>query len=239
MNVVLLHLLCVKLLARTMPEIASRLGAALGWLCGIPVVLYAIHPLRVEMVAWASPQAYLPSITLLLLATLAYLRAHPSSGVFGRSWMIGSSILIVLAVLTKGSAVVLPFVELQRAVKLLPWHSKTHAILGGALVLRGRLDDAVTEYQEALRLDPDHSGARINLGLALARQGRPTQAIAELREAIKRDRQNAEAHRVLAAILATWGRVNEAATEFEEVLRLQPDHAQARAFLARERGRRM
>ena len=68
----------------------SVLEASLGWLCGIPVVLYAVHPLRVEMVAWASPQAYLPSITFSLLATLAYLRAHPSSGEFRRSWMIGS-----------------------------------------------------------------------------------------------------------------------------------------------------
>ena len=111
-NVVLLHLLCVRLLARAMPEVAKRLGVALGWLCGVPVALYAVHPLRVEPVAWASCQAYLPSVTFSLLATLAYLRAHPSSGVFRRSWMIGSSVLIVLAVLSKGSAVVLPFVFL-------------------------------------------------------------------------------------------------------------------------------
>ena len=54
MNVVLLHLLCVELVARGMPEAAKRLGAALGWLCGVPVALYAVHPLRVELVAWAS-----------------------------------------------------------------------------------------------------------------------------------------------------------------------------------------
>ncbi len=111
-NVVLLHLLCVRLLARNIPEVTGRLGGALGWLCGIPVALYAVHPLRVQAVAWASPQAYLPSITFSLLATLAYLRAHPSNGVYRRSWMIGSSLLIALAVLTKGSAVVLPFVFL-------------------------------------------------------------------------------------------------------------------------------
>ena len=111
-NVVLLHLLCVTLLARAMPEAAERLGGALGWLCGVPVALYAVHPLRVETVAWASCQAHLPSMFFSLLATLAYLRAHPSSGVFRRSWMIGSSVLIVLAVLSKGSAVVLPFVFL-------------------------------------------------------------------------------------------------------------------------------
>jgi protein O-mannosyl-transferase len=111
-NVVLLHLLCVGLLARKMPEFAERRGGALAWLCGVPVGLYAVHPLRVETVAWASCQAYLPSVSFSLLATLAYLRAHPSSGVFRRDWMIRSSVLIVLAVLSKGSAVVLPVVFL-------------------------------------------------------------------------------------------------------------------------------
>jgi protein O-mannosyl-transferase len=110
-NVVLLHLLCVRLMART-PEVAGRLGDVLGWLCLVPVALYSVHPLRVELVAWASSQPYLPGVTFSLLATLAYLRAHPSSGGFRRSWMIGSSVLTVLAVLSKGSAFVLPFVFL-------------------------------------------------------------------------------------------------------------------------------
>jgi protein O-mannosyl-transferase len=111
-NVVLLHLLCVQLMARTMPEAARRLGGRLGWLCAGPVVLYAVHPLRVQLVAWASPQAYLPSLSLSLLATMAYLRAHPAGGVVDRRWMNRSFVLIVVAVLTKGSAVVLPFVFL-------------------------------------------------------------------------------------------------------------------------------
>jgi hypothetical protein len=95
-----------------MPDVAARLGGALGWICGIPVLLYAVHPLRVELVAGASPQAYLPSIAFSLLATLAYLRAHPPKGDSRRSWMTGSSVLIAFAVLSKGSAVVLPFVFL-------------------------------------------------------------------------------------------------------------------------------
>jgi Flp pilus assembly protein TadD len=108
-NVALLHLLSIRLLGRTMPELVERRGLALIWLCAIPVALYAVHPLRVELVAWASPQAYLPSITFSLLATLAYLRGHPAIGVSRISWKIGSSILVAMAVLTKGSAVVLPF----------------------------------------------------------------------------------------------------------------------------------
>ena len=111
-NVVLLHLLCVSLTSRGMPEVSKRLGHALGWLCGVPVLLYAVHPLRVEPIAWASCQAYLPGVAFSLLATLAYLRAHPSSGLFRRSWMFASSVLVALAVLSKGSAVVLPLVFL-------------------------------------------------------------------------------------------------------------------------------
>ena len=112
LNVILLHLLCLRLVATSLPEAAKRLGGALGWLCGVPVALYAVHPLRVEPVAWASCQAYLPGVACSLLATLAYLRAHSANGVDRRRWMIGSSVLIVLAVLAKGSAVVLPFVFL-------------------------------------------------------------------------------------------------------------------------------
>jgi tetratricopeptide (TPR) repeat protein len=139
-NVVLLHLLCVRLLARSMPEVATRLGGALGWLCGVPVALYAIHPLRVELVAWASCQAYLPGVTFSLLATLAYLRAHPSSGVFRRSWMIASSVLILLAVLSKGSSVVLPFVFLildaYPLQRLGPRRPSWHAV-GKVLIEKG------------------------------------------------------------------------------------------------------
>jgi protein O-mannosyl-transferase len=111
-NVILLQVLCVQLLRRTMPETAMRLGRALGWLTGAVVALFAIHPLRVEPVAWASCQAYLPGVSFSLLATLAYLQAHPAIGDLRRRWMTGSTILVVLAVLSKGSAIVLPFVFL-------------------------------------------------------------------------------------------------------------------------------
>lgn len=112
LNVILLHVLCVRLVATTLPEAAQYLGGALGWLCGVPVLLYAVHPLRVEPVAWASCQMYLPAAAFSLLAILAYLRAHPVTGEYRRPWMIASSVLVVPAVLAKGWAVVLPFVFL-------------------------------------------------------------------------------------------------------------------------------
>ncbi len=172
-NVLLLHLLCLRLLARSMPEAAQRLKGALGWLCAIPVALYAVHPLRVETVAWASPQAYLPSITFSLVATLAYLRAHPSCGVFRRSWMIGSSVLIALAVLTKGSAVVLPFVFLildaYPLLRLGParpsWPAVRKVLMEKAPILVFCLAlTAVAFVAKQLWLDPEVTSQRVLVG---------------------------------------------------------------------------
>jgi protein O-mannosyl-transferase len=172
-NVVLLHLLCVRLLATRMPDAVARLGASFGWLCGIPVLLYAVHPLRVEMVAWASPQAYLPSITLSLLATLAYLQAHPSSGGFRRPWMIVSSFLIVLAVLTKGSAVVLPFVFLildayplrRLGSGQLSWPAVRSALLEKVPVLVFCFALTVVAFVAKYRwLDPEVTGQSVLVG---------------------------------------------------------------------------
>ncbi len=163
-NVALLHLLCVRLVARRMPEFAERRGGLVAWLCGVPVALYAVHPLRVELVAWASPQAYLPSITFSLLATLAYLRAHPSSGVFRRPWMIGSSVLVVLAVLTKGSAVVLPVVFLILDAyplgRLGPgqpsWHAVRRALIEkGPILVFCLVCTAVAFMAKQLWIDPE------------------------------------------------------------------------------------
>jgi protein O-mannosyl-transferase len=170
-NVVLLHLLCVTLVTRTMPDAASQLKASLGWLCGIPALVYAVHPLRVELVAWASPQAYLPSITFSLLATLAYLRAHPASGVFRRNWMIGASELTVLAVLTKGSAVVLPYVFLildaypLKRMGSPSWPAVRQVVMEKALIVVFCLTFTIVAFAAKARwLDPEVTTQPVLIG---------------------------------------------------------------------------
>ncbi len=70
--------------------------------------LYALHPLRVEVVAWVSCQPYLPCSLFYLSAVLAYLQANPSAGESKRTWLIASWGLFVLALLSKAVAVSLP-----------------------------------------------------------------------------------------------------------------------------------
>jgi tetratricopeptide (TPR) repeat protein len=71
-NAVLLFVLLKKILSLASKEqngTHATIAAAAG------ALLWAIHPLRVEVVAWANCQMYAQSLLLLMLSTLVYLRA--------------------------------------------------------------------------------------------------------------------------------------------------------------------
>lgn len=73
-------------------------------------LLFAVHPQRVETVAWASAQGYPLAGAFAAGSIAAYLRAHPSGASAGRwsGWMSVSLILAVCAYLSKPIAVTLP-----------------------------------------------------------------------------------------------------------------------------------
>jgi tetratricopeptide (TPR) repeat protein len=81
-------------------------GAALS------VALFAVHPLRVEVVAWASCQPYLVCTLFSMLAVLAYFQAFPRGRPARRAWLMGVVGLVVAALLSKAVAVTLPMVLL-------------------------------------------------------------------------------------------------------------------------------
>lgn len=105
---VLLHAanaaLVVVLLARVG---ATRVGAAVG------ALLFALHPLQVESVAWISEQRGLLAAALGLGALCAYARAR------GRRDDVVAGALVVLALLAKPSAVVVPALALVLEIAVL------------------------------------------------------------------------------------------------------------------------
>lgn len=225
-NTVLLHRLCVVLVARGMPEAVGRLGPGHPWWPAARKVLVEKGPILAFCVAfgavsflakrnWLDPEVndqpvivarvaqacsgawfYLAKTVWPFGITVFYPR--PEGDEFGTPLFAASVVGFVLAVAVA-----------YRMRRRWPWLAATLAVY---VVI-------VAPY----------------LGLALARQGRYDDALAELRDAVKRDRGNPDAHHVLAAVLVASGRVGEASAEFEEVLRLRPEHPQARAFLAKVR----
>lgn len=81
---------------------------------GFGALLFAVHPLRVESVAWATERRDVLSGLFFLLTILLYLRAAAVSEDNGarRRWLSAAVIVYVLSLLSKASGIVLPVVLL-------------------------------------------------------------------------------------------------------------------------------
>lgn len=103
---VLLHALNAALvfaLARCLLGEAGRGGALLA------AALFALHPLRVESVAWVSERRDVLSATLYLTATLLWLRRATGGG---RGWLLASYGAFALALTAKAAGLAWPLVFL-------------------------------------------------------------------------------------------------------------------------------
>ena len=79
---------------------ASERGLALAVSAGFAALVFAIHPLRVESVAWATERRDVLSGLFYLLTILVYLRAS-ERGERGRGWYWGAVALFACALLSK------------------------------------------------------------------------------------------------------------------------------------------
>jgi hypothetical protein len=114
-NAALLYVLSLTLIRRSEPALWSEHPWACNASAALAAVLFAVHPLRAEVVAWASCQPYLPCAAFCLLSVLAYVRAVPvdtTSPTSRRRWFIASILFFAAALLCKAMAVGLPAVLL-------------------------------------------------------------------------------------------------------------------------------
>jgi tetratricopeptide (TPR) repeat protein len=106
LNAALFYRLAVRLL---------RLAAPVDPLVPVPAasaaLFFALHPLRVESVAWLSGQHDLQAGALYLLAMLCYLRAVTDES-RRRRWRLGAIALFAAALLSKVNGIALPLVLL-------------------------------------------------------------------------------------------------------------------------------
>ena len=83
------------------------------WLASaVATVFWAVHPLRVEVVAWVSCQGYLPSTLLSVLSVWAYMLADREEVASRRRWFVCSLALYTGALLCKPISLGLPVVLL-------------------------------------------------------------------------------------------------------------------------------
>src|SRR5437899_3467048 len=109
-NAVAFFFVVRRILKRALPSPSER-GHALAVSAGFAALLFAIHPLRVESVAWVTERRDVLSGLFYLSAILVYLRAC-ERGARGRGWYWLSVAVFVCALLSKSMVVNLPVVLL-------------------------------------------------------------------------------------------------------------------------------
>ena len=100
LNAVLVYLLCMAFVQ----EPADRKKTAA---CAVAALFYAIHPLRVEVVAWLATRGYSLCTTFCLLTCLFYLRATTR-----KQYPFAALLFFTLATVTKGIGMMFPLVLL-------------------------------------------------------------------------------------------------------------------------------
>jgi tetratricopeptide (TPR) repeat protein len=103
---------------------------------------------------------------------------------------------------------------------------------GAALVMLGRVADAVAHYEAALRLMPESTVARNNLAFACYRQGRRADAIRQWQTTLRWAPNDVTAHDMLAIVLTEEGDYRGALSHYRAVLRINPGHVFAQFRLA-------
>ena len=96
-------LLVFALLRRLLPRLTVSGPAASDWAAGVGALLFAVHPIQVESVAWISEIRGLLAGLFSLLALLTYVRCGD-----GRRWYALATLCFGLALLSKPSAVTVP-----------------------------------------------------------------------------------------------------------------------------------
>src|SRR5438093_12086275 len=117
-NAVVFFFVVRRILTLALPSPSER-GHALAVSAGVAALVFAIHPLRVESVAWVTERRDVLSGLLYLSAILVYLLAC-EGGARGRGWYWLSVAVFVGALLSKSMVVNLPVVLVILAVYPLP-----------------------------------------------------------------------------------------------------------------------
>jgi tetratricopeptide (TPR) repeat protein len=103
--------------------------------------------------------------------------------------------------------------------------------LGGALLNKGSVDEAIVQLKRSVEIDPDYQFGHYNFAAALLEKGEPDEAIPHLRTVLKANPNHMKAYYTLGNALSKKGEVEEAAASYKRALQLQPDFPDAHTNL--------
>ncbi|HVU32724.1 MAG TPA: tetratricopeptide repeat protein [Opitutaceae bacterium] len=189
-----------------------------------------------------APTSLLPGVTQMIVEHRMYLSLAPVLAllVAGTFTLAGRRGLIAVAgVALAGAALTArrncdyrsDLALWRDTVAKAPANAAARCNLAIALVQRGELAPAISEYEVSLRLAPDASNTRYNYGLALAKAGRLEDAVRQYRAALRLVPNLADARCNLGTALLALGRPADALPELERARALRPEDVDVLADL--------
>lgn len=121
-----------------------------------------------------------------------------------------------------------------------PAKARPYNNLGGALIRKGRIEEALPYLEKAVAISPAYADALYNLGFALLRLGRTAEGAERMRQSLRIDPDNFMAHNNLAIACMLTGDLDTAEAHLREAVRLRPEEALGRnnlGVLLNRRGR--
>jgi len=140
LNTLLAYALARRLLAPGAPPSGGEPGLTIG--AAFAALVFALHPLRVESVAWVTERRGLLAACFCLASALAYLRDADRPARGDRRWYGASLGLFGLALLSKGLAVAFPAALVALDVyplRRVAWSMASWRAPGGRRVVREKL----------------------------------------------------------------------------------------------------
>jgi tetratricopeptide (TPR) repeat protein len=211
---------------------------AVGWFWYLGILLPTVGLVQVGLQVMADRFLYLPQIGLCMaLVWGAHWGVERLCGHWpSRRWLdgVGGALLVagLMACAWQQTSYWRNSERLwTRALTCTSNNGVAHNNLGGALVGRGQVEEAMAHFRKALEIKPDYTGAHYNLGKALAGRGQFDEAIAHYRKALEIEPDYVEAHYNLGNALANRGQVEEAIAQYRKALEIKPDYAEAHSNL--------
>jgi tetratricopeptide (TPR) repeat protein len=119
---------------------------------------------------------------------------------------------------------------LTKALELSPGEPQAESLLGWAMMLNEKYDDALHAFQKVLMREPSNALARVNLGYVCLRKGLHGEAVEHLSRAIRLDndkRANMYANFYLGLVYVERAMFDEAESFFKRAIALGPNLLQA------------
>ncbi|OPY05779.1 MAG: TPR repeat-containing protein YrrB [Syntrophaceae bacterium PtaB.Bin038] len=119
-----------------------------------------------------------------------------------------------------------------RALAVTEKNYLAHSNLAVALIVDGRIEEALSHIERALAIQPRFAGAHFNRGVALARLGRGDEALPPFLKALEINPAFPDANYTVAGIYLSKGDLDRAIEHFERAIRTPEPQPKAYAGLA-------